>query len=399
MDQCLQRHHTAAQDQRRDHQSPVVTAAGRGDVARHGGRNDLGHAVAQSHPRHGLGRVGRKAAPDQGEREADDAHKGGPKQHGAAHVEQSVVGGDGHEDGNHLQAKSHHQRADLPHCIRHAVPQEARRRCRQPHNHPHPPALVGQQRQLDQDGHRVRGAHGKAKACAKVGGDEQPHPAPGRCGGCGCSLSGCRLHGHGRRHPKPCGPKKGDAEQPEAQPLAVPRQALHQGRHRHARDGDAQAEPHKVQPQLRPVPLPNQPVEYQPRRQQQPRRAGKPRHKPQHGPDGHAVCPAHRRRADHGNHQAASVDQVLAPQVVDRGCEQGARHVAGIVDGGQPPRRPVREARLLAHDGQHGRVGKARQPHREDERTNARHDDTPACGLLDRKRGVHAGSTVQEQRW
>ena len=155
----------------------------------------------------------------------------------------------------------------------------------------------------------------------------------------------------------------------------------------------------QMQPQLRPVPLPNQPVEYQPRRQQQPRRAGKPRHKPQHGPDGHAVCPAHRRRADHGNHQAASVDQVLAPQVVDRGCEQGARHVAGIVDGGQPPRRPVREARLLAHDGQHGRVGKARQPHREDERTNARHDDTPACGLLDRKRGVHAGSTVQEQRW
>ena len=69
------------------------------------------------------------------------------------------------------------------------------------------------------------------------------HPAPGRCVVDGCSLMRCRLHGLRGRHPKPCGPKKDDAQQPRAQPLAVPRQALHQGRHRHARDGDAQAEP------------------------------------------------------------------------------------------------------------------------------------------------------------
>ena len=81
MDQCLQSppHRspmTSAVTTRALH---LVTAAGRGDV-RHGGRNDLGHAVAEesSAPWPWL-RLAGKQRPIRGEREADDAHKGGPK--------------------------------------------------------------------------------------------------------------------------------------------------------------------------------------------------------------------------------------------------------------------------------------------------------------------------------
>ena len=41
--------------------------------------------------------------------------------HGAAHVEPSVVGGDGHEDGNHLQAKAAISARICSHRIRHPV--------------------------------------------------------------------------------------------------------------------------------------------------------------------------------------------------------------------------------------------------------------------------------------
>ncbi len=146
-----------------------------------------------------------------------------------------------------------------------------------------------------------------------------------------------------------------------------------------------------MQTQLGPVTVADQPVQRQARGQQQPRRTRQPGEKAQHGPDRGVVGEAQCGGCHHGQHQPDAIHHELLPQIAHRCGNECAGDVTGVIEGRQPARCQVGETGLAVHHRQHGGVGKAREPHREDEGADACKQHTQARAVAGGREGGLAG--------
>ena len=135
-------------------------------------------------------------------------------------------------------------------------------------------------------------------------------------------------------------------------------------RRRHQPDGsgatgDAEADAGEVDAEFRPVVVAHQPVEDQPGAEQHGGRTGEPGKVTRGEPDPDIGGQAHHQRAGDGDDHADPVQAILEMQVADQRGNQRTAEVAGVIDRRQPSAFGQAKARLLLHQWQQRRVGKA----------------------------------------